>query len=219
MSWVVNFWRSSIGKKVVMAVTGIIMIGFLISHVASNLLIFQDPAHLDSYAEMLRSLGPLLWLARAILLASLILHIVAATQLTLRDRAARPIAYGRRDPQVSTIASRTMRWGGVLLLAFIILHLLHFTFGTIHSDFRPGEVGRNVIVAFASPVVVLLYVFAMIWLGLHLYHGAWSSMRTLGLFKPSDDPLKRRISATLAILIYGGFTIIPIGVFLGLVRR
>lgn len=219
MSWVVNFWRSSIGKKVVMATTGLIMIGFLISHVVSNLLIFEDPGHLDRYAVLLRSLGPALWLARAILLAALILHIVAAWQLTQRDRAARPIGYERKEPQVSTLASRTMRWGGVLLLAFIVLHLLHFTWGTINPDFRPGEVGRNVIVAFSNPIVVVLYVFAMIWLGFHLYHGTWSSMRTLGVYRAGGDPLKRRISGIIAFLIYGGFILIPIGVYLGLVRQ
>jgi succinate dehydrogenase / fumarate reductase cytochrome b subunit len=112
-----------------------------------------------------------------------------------------------------------MRWGGVLLLAFIILHLLHFTWGTINPDFRPGEVGRNVIVAFSNPIVVVLYVFALIWLGFHLYHGTWSSMRTLGVYRAGDDPLKRRISGIIAFLIYGGFILIPIGVYLGLVRQ
>lgn len=219
MSWAVNFWRSTIGKKVVMAVTGVIMIGFLISHMISNVFIFRDPAHLDEYGRFLRSLGGLLWLARAGLLAALVLHVIAAVQLTQRDRAARPVGYDTKAPQVSTVASRTIRIGGVILLAFIILHLMHFTWGTIHPDFREGEAGRNVIVGFASPIAVALYVFAMIWLGFHLYHGAWSSMRTLGLVRPSDSPLKRRISAALAIIIYGGFTIIPIGVFLGLVRK
>src|SRR5665213_1873864 len=109
-------WGTTVGKKVAMAVTGIVMILFLISHMISNVLIFRNPDHLDSYAAWLRSLGPALWVARAGLLACVLIHIAAAYQLTLRARRARPIAYSKHEYQVATYASRTMRWGGVVLL-------------------------------------------------------------------------------------------------------
>ena len=215
---VARFWHSSVGKKAVMAVTGLIMIGFLISHMLANLQVFTGPTAINEYAAMLRRTGPLLWIARAGLLASLVLHVVAAYQLTQRKSNARPVGYADRDPQVSTFASRTIRWGGLLLLVFIILHLLHFTFGTLHPAFDARDVYGNVVVAFEQWWVVLLYLIAMVLLGLHLYHGTWSSMRTLGLSRPSTNPLKRRATAAIAWALYLGFSLVPIGVIAGLVR-
>ena len=116
-----RFWNSSIGKKAVMAVTGLIMVGFLISHVLGNLQVFAGPLKINEYSAALRRLGPLLWLARAGLIVSLILHVVAAYQLTRRKQTARPVGYAAQDPQASTFAARTIRWGGVLLLVFIVL--------------------------------------------------------------------------------------------------
>jgi succinate dehydrogenase / fumarate reductase, cytochrome b subunit len=213
-----RFWSSSIGKKAVMAVTGLIMIAFLISHVLGNLQVFAGPLKINEYSAALRRLGPLLWLARGGLIVALVLHVIAAYQLTQRKRTARPIGYADADPQVSTLAARTIRWGGVLLLAFVVLHLLHFTFGTIHPAFDHKDVYGNVIVAFQVWWVALLYLLAMIGLGLHLYHGTWSSIRTLGLTRGSGNPLKRRVAAVLAWAIYLGFSIIPIAVFAGIIR-
>jgi succinate dehydrogenase / fumarate reductase, cytochrome b subunit len=201
-----------------MAVTGLIMIAFLISHVLGNLQVFAGPLKINEYSAALRRLGPLLWLARGGLIVALVLHVIAAYQLTQRKRTARPIGYADADPQVSTFAARTIRWGGVLLLAFILLHLLHFTFGTIHPAFDHKDVYGNVIVAFQVWWVALLYLLAMIGVGLHLYHGTWSSIRTLGLTRASGNPLKRRATAVLAWVIYLGFSIIPIAVFAGIVR-
>jgi succinate dehydrogenase / fumarate reductase cytochrome b subunit len=215
---ILRFWRSSIGKKVVMAVTGLIMIAFLISHVLANLQVFAGPLRINEYAAALRRLGPLLWLARAGLLAALVLHVVAAYQLTQRKRIARPMGYEEREPQVSTFAARTIRWGGVLLFVFIVLHLLHFTFGTLHPAFDHKDVYGNVVAGFQQWWVVLLYLVAMVGLGLHLYHGSWSSIRTLGLTRPSTNPLRRRAAAVLAWAIYLGFSIIPIAVYAGIVR-
>ena len=137
---VVRFWQSSVGKKAVMAVTGLAMVAFLISHVLGNLQVFEGPQKINDYSAALRRLGPLLWLLRAGLAASLVLHVIAAYQLTQRKRAARPIGYAEHDPQVSTFAARTIRWGGVFVLVFIVLHLLHFTFGTIHPAFDHKDV-------------------------------------------------------------------------------
>src|SRR5688500_1418774 len=202
---IARFWHSTIGKKAVMAVTGLIMIAFLISHFLANLQVFAGPLKINEYAAALRRLGPLLWLARAGLLIALVLHVVAAYQLTRRKQVARPVGYAHQEPQVSTFAARTIRWGGVLLLAFIVLHLLHFTFGTIHPAFDAKDVYGNVVAGFQVWWVTVLYLLAMVALGLHLYHGTWSSIRTLGLTRPSGHPLKRRIGAILVWAIYLGF--------------
>lgn len=201
-----------------MAVTGLMMIAFLITHVLGNLQVFAGPLKINEYAAALRRLGPLLWLARAGLLVALILHVIAAYQLTRRMQIGRPVGYTKRDPQVSTFAARTIRWGGVLLFVFIVLHLLHFTFGTIHPAFDHKDVYGNIVVGFQQWWVVLLYLIAMVGLGLHLYHGTWSSLRTLGLTRGSSHPLRRRGVAVLAWAIYLGFSVIPIAVLAGLVR-
>ncbi len=211
-------WETTVGKKVAMAVTGILMILFLISHVISNVLIFRNPEHLDSYARWLRSLGPALWLARAGLLACVLIHIAAAYQLTMRARRARPIAYSRHEYQVASYASRTMRWGGVLLAVFIVFHLLHFTTGTFHPDFRPGMVGANVVRGFEVKPVAVFYLVSMLALGLHLGHGVWSSFQTIGMDHPRLRQTRRTLAVGLAILIAGGFATIPAAALLGWLR-
>jgi succinate dehydrogenase / fumarate reductase cytochrome b subunit len=213
-----RFWYSSVGKKAVMAVTGLVMIGFLIIHVLGNLQVFSGPLKINEYSAALRRLGPLLWIARGGLIVALVLHVIAAYQLTRRMQTARPVGYAVQDPQVSTVAARTIRWGGVLLLVFVVLHLLHFTFGTIHPAFDHKDVYGNLVAGFQIWWVALLYVAAMVGLGLHLYHGTWSSIRTLGLTRPSGDPLKRRVAAVLAWALYLGFSIVPIAVLAGIVR-
>src|SRR5688572_12524624 len=214
---VARFWHSSIGKKAVMAVTGIGMIAFLIVHMLGNLQMFAGPLKINEYAASLRRLGPLLWLARGGLLVALVLHVIAAYQLTRRKQLARPVGYEDQEPQISTVAARTIRWGGVLLLVFIVLHLLHFTFGTIHPAFDGKDVYGNVVAGFQLWWVALLYLAAMVGLGLHLYHGTWSSLRTLGLTRPTGDPMKRRVAAVLAWALYLGFSIVPIAVLARLV--
>lgn len=204
-----------------MAVTGIIGIGFLIAHVAGNMAIFRGAEAMNSYSHFLH--GPaaeLLWVMRLALVLAVVLHVLAAYQLTRQSRAARPVDYTRRQPQVSTLADRTMGWGGVLLLAFIVFHLLHFTTGTIRPAgvYTEGDVYGNVVAGFRVWWVTLFYVVAMIFLGLHLFHGAWSSVRTLGASGESANPLRRTASAALAALIWLGFTVIPLAVFFGLVR-
>ncbi|MBC7789687.1 MAG: succinate dehydrogenase cytochrome b subunit [Anaerolineae bacterium] len=210
-----RFWGSTIGKKMVMAVTGIIMIGFVVGHVLGNLLVFRGPEKLNSYAAFLRGTGGALWLARLVLLASVIMHVVAAVQLTRLQRKARPIGYDRQEPQVSTLAARTIRWGGLLIFFFVILHILHFTTGTLHPTFNHTDVYANMISAFRVPWIAALYVVAMAALGLHLYHGMWSSVRTLGMNRASRDPLKRRAAALLAAVVWLGFTIIPVAILAG----
>ena len=214
MSGLQKFWDSTVGKKVVMAVTGIILVTFVIGHMLGNLQMFLGAEAMNRYAAFLKSTGELLWLARAGLAVAAVLHIISAVQLTMLNRAARPVAYAKQEPTVSTIASRTMRLGGVLLAVFLIFHLMHFTTGTLHPAFSHTGVYGNVILGFRSPWVVLFYVAAMAALGLHLFHGAWSAFRTLGLAKDSPTPLHRRVALWLAIGVWAGFTVIPVAVFL-----
>jgi len=220
MNRAVRFYRSAIGKKVVMAVTGLIGIAFLVAHVVGNLLAFRGSEALNAYSAFLKSTGELLWVVRVVLIVSVILHVIAAYQLTMQNRAARPISYTRREPQVSTLASRTMRWGGALLLVFIVVHILHFTTGSIRPTglFSPTDVYGNVVGSFRIWWVSLFYVVAMIALGAHIYHGAWSSGRTIGFAQPSPNPLHRTVALVLAVLLWLGFTAVPLGVLVGLIR-
>jgi succinate dehydrogenase / fumarate reductase cytochrome b subunit len=219
MNRALRFYQAAIGKKVVMGVTGLIGVGFVIGHMAGNLLVFRGPDAINAYSHFLKSTGELLWLVRIVLIAAVILHVIAAVQLTLQNRGARPIGYVNRQPQVTTLASRTMRWGGALLLLFIVLHILHFTTGTLRpaGSFSETDVYDNIVTSFRIWWVVLFYVISMIALGLHLYHGAWSSVRSLGYAHPSRNPLHRRIALAIAVIVWLGFTAIPVAVFAGLV--
>jgi succinate dehydrogenase / fumarate reductase cytochrome b subunit len=214
------FWGSAIGKKAVMAVTGLIGIVYVALHMVGNLQLFEGADKINGYAAILH--GPLvgaLWAARVVLLAAVVLHVVAAWQLTQIDRAARPVSYARRQPQISTLASRTMRWGGVLLLVFIVFHILHFTTGTIQpAPFVAGDVYGNLVGGFRVWWVALFYVISMLALGFHLFHGAWSSGRTLGVSRPTSRPFRRPVAALLAILLAAGFSIVPLAVFFGIVK-
>jgi len=225
--FLLRFYRSTIGKKIIMAVSGLIGVGYLILHIAGNLKAFDGPESLNSYAHFLH--GPaaeITWVVRVILLAAVILHVLMAWQLTQLAKAARPVAYRQRQAQVSTWASRTMRWGGVFLLVFIVFHILHFTLGKIDPGgafgLIDGSGGRdvygNVVASFHVWWVTLFYLAAMVFVGLHLYHGAWSSVRTLGYAKPSGNPLKRRVALVVAVAIWLGFTLVPLGVLVGLIR-
>jgi succinate dehydrogenase / fumarate reductase cytochrome b subunit len=219
MNRVAALWQTSVGKKAVMAVTGIILVAYLITHVLANLLVFQGPEQINSYSRFLHGTGGALWAARLVLLAALGLHVVAAVQLTARRRAARPVGYaGGRDAQVSTFASRSIRWGGVLILVFLIYHILHFTLGTVHTAFVEGDPYHNVATGFARPLVVMFYELAMGAVGLHLYHGIWSSGRSLGLSAPSPRPLRRQLALVLAVIVWAGFAVIPVAVYAGVIR-
>ena len=212
------FWASSVGKKTVMAVTGLIGVVFVIAHMIGNLQAFQGAQRINAYGLILHGpLNELLWVVRIVLLTSVVLHVLAAYQLTIRDRAARPVGYARREPQVSTLAARTMRWGGVLLLIFIVFHILHFTTGTIRpaGTVLEGDVYANIVGSFRVPWVAAFYIVSMIALGLHLYHGAWSSFRSLGAAPASPHPLQRRLTLAVALIVSIGFALIPVAVLAG----
>ena len=219
MSRALALWRTSVGKKAVMAGTGLIMVAYLVTHVLANLLVFEGPDRINAYSKFLHGTGAALWVARLVLLVAVVLHIVAAVQLTGRRQAARPQGYAAgRQPQVSTLAARTIRWGGVLILVFLVYHILHFTLGTVHTSFVEGDPYHNVAAGFGNPLVVVFYELAMAAVGLHLYHGVWSSGRSLGVSPPSPRPLRRTVALVLALLIWLGFTAIPLAVYAGVVR-
>jgi succinate dehydrogenase / fumarate reductase cytochrome b subunit len=221
-------WSTSIGKKAVMAVSGLVLVGFVVVHMLGNLKVFQGQAKFDLYAHWLREVGApvfgpgqLLWLARLVLLAAAVLHVVAAVELTRISRAARPIAYARRRPIASTYASRTMRWGGALLALFVIYHLLHFTFGAVGfgpGQFQPLSAYRNVVAGFSVWYVSAFYIAAMGALGLHMYHGVWSMFQTLGLNSDRSDSLYRALATVASLAVVLGNVSVPVAVLTGLVR-
>jgi succinate dehydrogenase / fumarate reductase cytochrome b subunit len=203
-------WESSVGKKVIMAVTGLIWVAYLITHMLANLLVFQGPDKINAYSAFLHGTGGALWGARLVLIAALVLHVLAAAQ---------PVSYAAgRQPHTSTFAARTIRWGGALILLFLVYHVLHFTVGSAHPSFTEGDPYHNVASGFRDPLVVVLYLIAVAVVGLHLYHGVWSSGRSLGTSPPSPRPLRRNLAFVLALLIWLGFSVIPIAVYAGAVR-
>lgn len=214
-----GFLASSVGKKVVMAVTGAVLFGFVIAHMIGNLQLYLGPEAMNAYAAFLREIlhGAGLWIARGVLLASVSLHVWAATALTLTNRAARPVGYRTWTARDSTYASRTMRWSGVLLLAFVGYHLLHFTIGSVHPSFTEGDVYHNVVAGFRVVPVSLAYIGAMLLLGLHLRHGAWSMLRTLGLGHPRYERLGHLVAALVAAVVVVGNISFPVAVLLGIV--
>ncbi|HET6703219.1 MAG TPA: succinate dehydrogenase cytochrome b subunit [Gemmatimonadaceae bacterium] len=213
-----RFWSSTIGKKVVMAVTGIVLVGYILAHVTANLLIFAGAAAIDAYAAKLRTLPILLWGVRVVLLLSVVLHVVAAAQLAVRARAARPTSYRRFEPQASSASSRTMRWGGVALLLFLVYHILHFTTGQAHPAFVHLAPYHNVTTAFRVWWVAAIYIAAMVALAMHLYHGTWSMFQTLGIQHARVNVARRRLATIIAVLVPLGFVSVPIAVLVGLLR-
>lgn len=218
MGWLKAFYRSTIGKKMVMAVTGLVWLGFVMGHALGNLLIFQGPAAINGYAELLKSSALILWGVRTILLSSLLLHVHAATTLTLRNRRARPERYDRHETPTTTWSALTLRVGGVILLVFVVFHLLHFTTGTVHPAFSPTDVYHNMLIGFSIPAVAGFYLLAMAALALHLHHGVWSFFQTMGWNHPHLNPLRRRVATALAVVVPLGFSAIVFAVAVGWVR-
>jgi succinate dehydrogenase cytochrome b subunit len=220
-----SLWRSTIGKKYVMAVSGLIWFGYLIVHLWGNLKIYAGPTFLNDYGGFLRTVGEpffgfsqLLWVARIILIPAFIIHVWAAIQLTTRDNASRPTRYSMRKNLESTFASRTMIYGGLFILLFVIYHLLDFTFGTVNPSFEDGNIYHNVIASFHQPIVVVFYVLAMIAVGLHLWHGVWSLFQTLGWNTARANRLIRNFATFAAVLLTLGNISIPIAVLTGFVK-
>lgn len=221
--WFLNFYRSAIGKKAIMAVTGLILFGFVLTHMLGNLKLFMGPEAINHYAEWLRAIGEpglphgaALWIARIVLLVAVILHIDAAIRLTQMNRRARPHAYKKREYEAASYSSRTMRWGGIIIALFVIYHLAHLTWGNAHHDFQPGDVYHNMVSGFRVPWVSAIYIIANIALGFHLYHGMWSFFQSLGWNHPRFNSWRRNFATAFAIIITVGNIAMPIAVMANL---
>jgi len=228
MRRVATLYRTTVGKKVLMAASGVVLFGFVFVHMIGNLKMLFPPADghfaMDVYAEFLREVGyPLvphegvLWLARLVLLGAVAIHAVSAVQLSQLSRAARPTGYAKEQSLSLSYASRTMRWGGVILLLFIVYHILHFTTGQAHSSFVAGAVHQNYVSAFQSPLIFGVYLLAQTALCLHLYHGVWSIFQTLGLNHPKYNHLRRPFAIGFAVVVFIGFLTPPTLVLAGVI--
>ncbi|MFN0165745.1 MAG: succinate dehydrogenase cytochrome b subunit [Bryobacteraceae bacterium] len=213
-----GFWDTPIGKKAVMAVTGVILFGFVTGHMIGNLQIYLGPEKLDAYAKALHSLPGLLWGVRLALLAAVGLHILASVQLTKQSWAARPVGYRKKEAMAASYAARTMRWSGPIIAAFIVYHLLHFTVGSAHPHFQELQVYRNVVTGFQVIPVSIAYIVAMILLGMHLNHGLWSMFQSLGISHPRYTPKFKVFAQVFSAVIVIGNCSIPISIMTGLVR-
>lgn len=218
---ILGFYSTTLGKKLVMAITGFILVGFVVGHMTGNLQVFLGKEVFNRYAALLHSSAELLWVVRLVMLFAVVMHIVSAVQLALLDRKARPQAYVKWKSTKSTYASRTMYWSGPIVGVFIVYHLLHFTVGTVHpTQPFPGYhmAYENVITGFQVVPISLFYIFAMVLLCLHLYHGIWSMFQTLGIAHPRFTPLLKNLAVVISFAVMAGFSSVPLAVMLGLVH-
>jgi succinate dehydrogenase cytochrome b subunit len=222
-----NFWHSAVGKKWVMALSGIALLGFVLGHMVGNLKLYLGAAHLNQYAEWLRTFGEpvlprtvVLWIVRVGLIAAFALHIVAAAQLTRMNQRARPVRYqAPRDYVAANFASRTMRWTGVIIALFVIFHLMDLTWGQANPDFVRGNVYDNVIASFERVPVAIVYIVANVALAIHIFHGAWSMFQSLGWNNPRFNPWRRSFAIAFALVIGIGNVSMPLLVVTGVVTR
>jgi succinate dehydrogenase / fumarate reductase, cytochrome b subunit len=220
-----RFWRSAVGKKWVMAVTGIMLLGFVLFHMLGNLKLYLGAAHLDEYAEWLRTIGEpfvprgvFLWILRIGLIGAFAFHIVSAAQLTRINQRSRPVKYqSPRDYAAANFASRTMRWTGVIVGLFVIFHLMDLTWGNANPDWVRGDVYENVIHSFQRIPVAIVYIVANIALAIHIYHGAWSMFQSLGLNNPKWNDARRKFAIAFALVIGIANVSFPLMVVTGVV--
>ncbi|MFK0252848.1 succinate dehydrogenase [Streptomyces sp. NPDC090445] len=219
-----TLWESTVGKKAVMAVSGLIMLGYLVVHMMGNLKIFFGPEEFNAYGRWLRHMGePFLhshwglWAARIVLLAAVVAHAVSAYQLSRRDIKARPVGYAHKRRRAS-YATRTMRWGGVILGLFIVWHLLDLTTLTVNERAWAGHPYENVLATFSTWYGNTIYITAMAALGLHVRHGFWSAAQTLGAGSARRDRTLKALANALALLLFAGFVSVPVAVMTGVVN-
>lgn len=224
MSSTKSYLNTSVGKKVIMAISGLMLYGFVIMHMLGNLQIFSGPEKLNAYGHFLQSLGGLLWVARLVLLGAVGIHIYVAVKLTRENMAARPIPYYNQKTVVASYASRTMRYSGIIIFAFIVYHLLHFTLGvtdpaayTLKDSLGRHDIYAMVIAGFSQPLVSASYIIAMALLCMHLSHGFFSLFQSLGINQPEYDAKLKLAANTFALLIFVGNSSMPIAVLLKIV--
>ncbi|MBE7561025.1 succinate dehydrogenase cytochrome b subunit [bacterium] len=219
MNAVVRTWNLSIIYKAVMAVTGVVLVGFVVGHLLGNLQIFLGPEAFNGYAEKLRHLGPLLWLVRIVLMIMLALHIYVGIKLKLENLAARPIDYRHRRYVRATAASRTMIWSGAGIGLYLIYHLAHLTFKVTNPELYTGNLYLLTVHSFKVWWISLVYVAAMLILCLHVYHGATSMFQSLGLNHDRYNPIINRIGPVLGIALAAATSRFPGGVLVGFPTR
>lgn len=212
--------NSSVGRKMAMAFSGVVLFGFVTVHMLGNIQAYMGRATMNAYAEFLQhSLhGGGIWIFRSVLLAAVGVHGWAALSLTLDNWKARPQGYRAQQLQAATWSSRTMRWSGVVLAAFIVYHLLHLTTGQAHPNFIPGDAYANFVAGFKAPAASAFYIVAQLCLGLHLWHGVWSVTQTLGLSHPRYNTLRRAFASVLTVLVVGVNISYPIAVLAGVIK-
>ena len=224
--WPVEFYRSAVGKKWVMALTGIGLMGYVFVHMLGNLKLFVGAEDINHYGEWLRTLlvpffprTVTLWLLRIGLIFAFVFHIHAAYSLTMMNRRAQARGgyVSKRDWQAATAASRSMRLTGIVILLFVVWHLSDLTWGWVNPDFERGDVFRNVVASFQRPPIALLYIVANIALGIHLFHGAWSMFQSLGLNNPKWNSWRRSFAIGFAALVTVGNLSFPIAVMTGVI--
>lgn len=223
--FLVGFYRSAVGKKYVMAITGIMFMGYVLVHMIGNLKMYYGPVQFDEYAEWLKTIGyPLLpksgflWIARAGLIVALVLHLHAAWSLTVVNRRARPVKYqAPRHYVAANFASRTMRWTGIIVLLFLLYHLADLTLGWANPDYISGAVYHNVVASFERVPVAIFYILGNLALGVHLFHGGWSIFQSLGFNNPRFNSWRRWFAAAFAALITIVNITFPIAVLTGIV--
>lgn len=224
MEWLLRFWRSTVGAKVVMAITGVVLYGFAIGHMAGNLNVFLGRESMNDYGAMLHAIPELLWVARLTLLGCLVLHIASFLRVQAQTSAARPVAYKTRVNRASTLYSRTMRVSGVIFLAYLVLHLLQLTTGTLHPNFQMQEGGHaplayeNLVAQLSVGWVGVVYAICNVLLGFHLWHGSFSLFKTLGLHGEKHLRLARSVSWALSTAVAGGNVAIALAILTGLVK-
>jgi succinate dehydrogenase / fumarate reductase cytochrome b subunit len=210
---------SSIGLKITMAMTGVILSGFVLVHMLGNLQVYQGAEALDAYGKLLRKEPALLWLFRIVLLSAVALHIWAYLVLTRKNQKARPRAYQGRKYKEASFASRSMTITGPLLLAFIVYHILHMTIGWswVHPSFQEGAIYHNLVVGLRG-IAGVIYILAMIMLALHLWHGVWSMFQTLGAPEDRYHSLGRQFATVFTLLVTLGFASVPLAILAGFLR-
>ncbi|MCX4585454.1 succinate dehydrogenase [Streptomyces sp. NBC_01481] len=218
-----TFWGSTVGKKTVMAVSGLIMLGYLVAHVMGNLKVFFGAGEFNAYGHWLRTMGePVLhyswglWIVRVVLLAAVVGHAVSAYQLSRRDLRARPVQYAHKRRRAS-YATRTMRWGGIIVALFIVWHLLDLTTLTVNENAEPGHPYENVVATFSTWYGNVIYIVAMLAVGLHVRHGFWSAAQTLGVGNATRDRALKTVANVLALVLTAGFISVPVAVMTGVV--
>jgi succinate dehydrogenase / fumarate reductase cytochrome b subunit len=213
-----RFYLTTVGKKFVMALTGIVLLGFVLVHMIGNLQLFAGPAKLNAYAAFLHGHMKVLWTFRIIMLVAVLWHVLLATQLTLRNWANRPQKYKVVKYREADVASRTMIYGGIMLVAFVLYHIAQLTLGSVGPVFDAKNVYGNVVAGFQVWWISAFYIVGMVALGLHLYHGAWSMFQTLGLNHPLYNRLRRWFAVGFAVVVTAGNIAMPVAVLAGVVR-